>query len=635
MSFATQAEVDAGLEAYNTYLAEVWASKQAELQARLAVAAREAVEDEDRVQEVEEIEADFTAVPRLAFEGATDSAGRMKVSFALPGEGSWNLGIRARVRVLPWTSRGSILKLRIKRLRAAAELEIDRTSPIAATLVDTRVSVHLGGVRIDASNFLVRIFARGLTFLLELLEGLVERQIRNAAEDSLPDAEKVRALLDVGLASTPVEFTGTPTPLAELEDDAKAVAQRDRERHLPFDTLLNTVVSKSEPDGEAAGYIKFEDSAIWTGHFLTSEAYRHEVTGAADALENIRVGLMGLSQLIHLAGDDGLLSRVLIPFSEPALVDDLNRETAAAGHGERLFDSVDKKYRSIGHITRDQYIGAFLGAGWVALRVKDDEVSAQARDIALEMADYLVSQLFCPTEAVPDPTTKIKFTSVVYILNPVQILAILQLARHLDEDRFGETFEKFFPIWSVQWVFQWLQSIDPHDSYYKFNLEHAAALLLLTLEDNAERRAKLALGFRSVRQSVKFHANAYFNLVELAALGDDEAALSRPREEIVNETLHVISQAYQRPEFIETVDLSGDPDLDIVEIGGTARDDNRTEKVSRMPVDIVKRPGADFLWQRSPFSLRVVWGNLPLDPAMRSPNVDQTLPYWMARLMKL
>lgn len=143
------------------------------------------------------------------------------------------------------------------------------------------------------------------------------------------------------------------------------------------------------------------------------------------------------------------------------------------------------------------------------------------------MAAYLVERLFCPTEAQADPASGVKLTSTAYLLDPVQILAVLQLARHLDPARFGETFERFFPIWSVQWFFQWLQALDPHDSYFKFNLEHAAAYLLLTLEDDPERRARLALGFRAVRRIVKNHANPWFNLVELAALeGDDESPMA-------------------------------------------------------------------------------------------------------------
>ncbi len=55
--------------------------------------------------------------------------------------------------------------------------------------------------------------------------------------------------------------------------------------------------------------------------------------------------------------------------------------------------------------------------------------------------------------------------------------------------------------------------------------------------------------------------------------------------------------------------------------------------VVNMPVPVVKSPGADSLWQRSPFNLQVVWGTVPTDPAIRPPGIDVTLPYWMARSM--
>ena len=44
------------------------------------------------------------------------------------------------------------------------------------------------------------------------------------------------------------------------------------------------------------------------------------------------------------------------------------------------------------------------------------------------------------------------------------------------------------------------------------------------------------------------------------------------------------------------------------------------------PIPVVERPYEDFLWQRSPFSMK-----RDGDGSMESPGIDFILPYWMAR----
>lgn len=633
--FATQAEVEAGLEAYNRYFAEVWSSKQDEVRARLSNLSRELTRQEKRIQEIEDFTLDLESPPELRFEGATDSVGRMKVLFALPGSGAWKIRIKARMRVLPWTSEGSLLNIRIQRLRAAAEVEIDRTSPTQASLIHTRVSVKLQDIDLEAPSFLARIFARRLSFLLDLLKDLAEEQIRDVLRDSLPDAQRIRALQNLGLASEVPTYPEEPADLGEFEPQAIKISQRIFDHHLPFGTILSTLVPTNNIDGGAVGYQQFEDSATWTGHFLAAEIYRHKVTQDPQALENIRKALGGMRQLLHLTDDPGQLSRVVVPLEKTDTVQALDAECHARGQEERLFTSVDGKYRSIGHISRDQYMGAFLGIGWVALRVGDEELRAEARVIALEMVEYIISHLFCPTEAVADTDTGIKFTSCNFLLNPVQMLAILQLARRLDAKKYGALYDQLYPMWSVQWVFQWLQSLDPHHSYRKFNLEHAAALLLLALEDEPKKHTRLALGFRMVRQAVKNHANPYFDLVELETMGNNPDLLTRPREELNAEIQYLVAQSFKRAPLIEEVDLSQDSNLESVEIGGIARDDKKTRTLSRQPVYIMHRPGADFLWRNSPFNLRVAGSDPPENPAIRPPNVDLTLAFWIARKLGL
>ena len=397
-------------------------------------------------------------------------------------------------------------------------------------------------------------------------------------------------------------------------------------------------MAKDSTESDPVDFVHYGDSAIWTGHYLAAEVLRLKVSKSAVALKYAHRALDGLEALINLTGEPGHLSRVMAPVDSP-IAASLEKEAHETNHTERLFTGVwrGKKYLSLGHITRDQYAGAFLGTGLAALLLVEDEpeLAERARAIALQMTDYLVKRHFCPTEATPDPVTGTKLTSVTYLANPVQMQAILQLAKKLDPAKYADLYEDQYPTWAVNWFFSWTQILDPHDSYFKFNLEHALGLLLLMLEDDAERRAKLAFAFRIQREALKFHANAWFNEIELATLGDRPELLGRPRQDLEKETRRLVADMLERPAIMARPDFEGDPFIQPVYYLNLSSDAvKEKEKISRLPIPLKRRPGADFLWQRSPFDLESAWP-LPKTAVWRSPGVDKVLVYWFARYLDL
>ncbi len=634
MTFPTKSDVQAGLDAYNRFVARIWSSKLDEIAVRLKAEAEELVRKDHRVVSVESIDLEVTNPPRLEFDGALDRPGRLNVRFELPGAGSWTLRVRARIRPGRIFSRkGNVIEAAIERLRITASLDLDRTSPFAARYVGSEVKVELGGVKVSASNFVLKVFSTLLDFFLDILKGTIEHMARRALARNLPDVKAVRAIEALDLASEALRFSDPAPNLADLADNARNVSARIARAHTPFDTVLTTFLPRDNPDGAPVRYASFEDSAIWTGHFLIGELFRFQVSRDADALANVGKALDGLASLIHLTDDPGLLSRVQVPVTESAVVAELEAAAQAAGHGAGLFTSVDGKFRSIGQITRDQYVGAFFGAGLAAVLLEDSALRERARDITRAMAAYLIKTTFCPTEATADPTTGRKLTSASYVADPWQVLAILQAAQAIDAASFKQEFDALFPMWSIVWFFNWFDTLDPNDSYFKFNLQHSSAFLLLSLEADAERRSRLALGLQTLRSPLRFHAQAWFNLVELVTLQDSE--LSRPRAEIERETRHLIAQMFDRPAFILPADLPNDPSIQKVTYRGLSGKGN--ESIAQKVVDLPRRPGTDFLWQRSPFALQVIWKNINSleNPAMRSPNVDIVLPYWLARKIGL
>ena len=619
--FPTAEELAQGVKAYNDLLAELWKARQSEIRVRLREALGNLEMGSDRIAQVGNLRLGFSSSPALRVKVQSTSPHRERITLALPGKGSWSVSFKAMVRLL-----GDFhhIQVKVKKLRVAVSFDVARTTPIQAELVDVS-NVDVGfQIDVDGEPGL-------LGLLLDLLDGLLrplfESQARMALSNALPSIDNLRQITDLRLASkAPVIRIENP-PLERLESTARQIAQEIHDEYMPWGAVLSTRLAAAEDDAPVVSYAHYQDAAIWTGHYVAGECLRFAVTGDEEAVKHARHGLEGLHLLTRFGVDRGLLSRVAVPLDEPHL-EGVDFDMFRRGKENRLFgdEHEGRRYRSIGHITRDQYAGAFLGAGIAALRVP--ALRDLARELVLEMATYLLSKNFCPAEVRLDPVEDER-TSVTYALNPAQVTAILALARKLDPDRFTEAFERQAAAWPVQWFFNWLQTLDPNTSYYKFNLEHGLSLILAQSLKAGEERNRLLLPLRTLRQAMAHHDNAWFNLVELACCGEDPDQLSRPRQDVEREIRQQLTLWIERRRLFVPIDLSRDPDLDLVDYPGSSRGD-RPERISRQAIDIPKRPSADFLWQRSPFKLQAVQPT-PVEVGVRSPGVDFVLAYWLAR----
>src|SRR6266700_4145024 len=80
------------------------------------------------------------------------------------------------------------------------------------------------------------------------------------------------------------------------ETDALAISAAITARHLPFGTILDPIYASSTST-QIVGYTRCGDSALWTGAYLAAEAFRYKVTQSADALNNVKTALAGLTAL--------------------------------------------------------------------------------------------------------------------------------------------------------------------------------------------------------------------------------------------------------------------------------------------------------------------------------------------------
>lgn len=133
------------------------------------------------------------------------------------------------------------------------------------------------------------------------------------------------------------------------------------------------------------------DSAIWTGTFLASEAFRLRATGSPSARSRVRALVDTMHLWLNVAGEPGMLVRwakestKTFPFSIPDY--DCSATRVHCG-----VDYQGKKYDFIGHISRDQYQGVMLGLA-TAYDALDPIVDADARAIIRDDVVTIVREL--------------------------------------------------------------------------------------------------------------------------------------------------------------------------------------------------------------------------------------------------
>ena len=380
-------------------------------------------------------------------------------------------------------------------------------------------------------------------------------------------------------------------------------------RHLPYGTVVDPVYATGDPTDvpnytRVVGYNHAGDAAIWTGHYLAAEAFRYRVTGSAAARRNLQGALDGIDALASVASPTkpGPLARFYIPRDSPFLP------------GIRAIEARHRFYRGtlggepvewIGNTSRDQYSGVFFGLAVAhdmldPARADDAAARAQAADVVTRLLAFLLQT--GGNVVMPDGRV-----STTFLARPDQQLTLLQIGRHVNPERFGDAYARHrkrlagavpVPIAA--------ECLDPHGSYYKFNLDHINLYSLTRLEapTSSYRKAYLR-AFTILRGCTGSHQNAHFDMIERALRGPDAA-----RDAATKAYLGLWLRR-QRRDF--AVDLSGKY---------AACGENRACE----PVPVDERPNTDFLWQRSPFLLTAAGRG-----TVATPGIDYILPYWMGR----
>jgi uncharacterized protein (TIGR03437 family) len=377
-----------------------------------------------------------------------------------------------------------------------------------------------------------------------------------------------------------------------FESQALQISRNIQAHHLPFGTVLSPMFP-SEVSTEIVGYTRCGDSAIWTGHYLAAETFRYAVTRTPESLQAARKALQGLASLVTVTGSDRLLSRCIVRADSPFAAGPRNEER---NNGEFRGSVGGVEYFWFGNVSRDQYLGALFGLS-VAFEHLPEE-RALVRDTVTPLIERLLEKNW--SIVMPDGEV-----STVFWLRPDQQLAVLQIARQVNPERFQAAYRDLRDSAFAIGAPISLEGLDDHGSYYKFNLDAISLYSLLRLEEESSRRGDYIATYRSFRSIVVNHGNAFFNVIDRALVG--------PNPQRDAETTKLMAQWLERP----TRDFYVDVRAKYKSCG-----DDRT----CLPIPVPERVLTDFLWQRSPF-LSYGGGSGRIE----SPGIDFILPYWMGR----
>jgi hypothetical protein len=375
------------------------------------------------------------------------------------------------------------------------------------------------------------------------------------------------------------------------EAEAIAIAQNIRARHMPFGVVVDPIFAAPDSE-EIVGYTHCGDSAIWTGHYLAAEAFRYNVTGSAEALENVRTALQGITSLLAVTGTN-LLARCLVPVDSPH-AEAIIQEEAPNG----IYQNTLHGYYWIGNTSRDQYSGVFFGLSVAYDLVEDEQVRAAIVPLVTLLLDFLRGRNWFVT--MPDGRVSTTFAG-----RADQQLSLLQVGRHVNPRRFSSTYDVYRFFLASQTIVPIAFEVLDDSSYFKFNLDSINLFNLIRLE-HSSFSGIYRQTYNVLRRHTDDHGNAFFNMIDRALNGPSE-----PRD---SETRQMLDDWLLRPRRDFPIDLRGI-------YPACEAEDQACEAIP-----VVDRPRTDFLWQRSPFQL-IGHGTGRIETA----GIDYILPYWMAR----
>lgn len=575
-----------------------------------------------------------------------------RLAFRVPASGSWKFEIEATVRVKLrlWFMRPTIdipIKLKVDRITLESLTTFDiTTDPLRPTLA------QVGQPTID---FRIRLRSRNSfwNLLFRVLSPIGDRAAHRLLNDALNSSAPSLAALSgfpgpvPGDGAPPLVDSGTATPFEEIARNVDAKMVGD---HMPHDIVhyayMDTDAHSSWEDayknggtgiaGSIARYGTGGDAAIWTGHYLASQAYRYNATGGDPvALAAVRKSLDGIGKLFAVNGDTGLMARDAAPTQSQ-----IGQGIVARNYPysqRRIINGVEWIGRTGRHgITRDQYSGVVYGMSITYDLVPDPAIRAEIKRINAMILDYLIARDWIITEDRRPLDAGAGARGPVFWLGIVnQKLQYLLDGMRMNPGRgYDAEFNRTIPMVDFAWLQAWGATLGL-DHYYKYNLSHSAYYNYFRLESDQARWQTMNRAYRIMNRYVGHHHNAHFDLIH-STIDPSSRTAKFPT---VRESVRQFLQRRHRHISPPVIDLSNvvwqtftftaysNPTVAAGSIGASVG--TQTVQMPSEPLLARQRKYTkNFYWQRSPFAAASPNDG---DPKLEKHGLDVVLPYWFGK----
>jgi len=188
------------------------------------------------------------------------------------------------------------------------------------------------------------------------------------------------------IETVPIDWPDCPeiTGGVSLADKAAAFDRIAREVHLAGDGLLRNIYLTEDLQGVEM-WQHVENTILWSGIYLASQAFRYVATGEAEAQENARRVADALHKLTLVTGSRGLYGRSM---SDPSVT-----YNPVAADNPGWTDSPApgfEGWRFRNDVSKDGYAGLMFGYAAALEHFDDPALLADVRERVREIADHLI-----------------------------------------------------------------------------------------------------------------------------------------------------------------------------------------------------------------------------------------------------
>lgn len=368
------------------------------------------------------------------------------------------------------------------------------------------------------------------------------------------------------------------------------------------------------------------NTAIWTGMYLGSLAYRYSVR--QDNIDAIDKTLRGIEALFAyyqnptelkvdglvvgtVPAAPGMIPRAAAPKNSPlgqSIYPGDSHPCDTCRSREYQFTYTDRQgvqytetwvakagSANSDGITRDQFTGVLFGLRAVYDLVDDQDIKDRAKYLVQLMIDRLIADdwgLVVDRNA-PELVTTAMHAKVVW----------LTIGNHVTGGRYEQELTDAWLIGDIMWLGTAATALNPLDKYFGYNLFYTNMMSFFAIEKDPARRAKMMESVRIADYYIGHHNNGWFDLVRASYTDDpvQKAAYYIRAEELLKELLKG-GHRLLPPDYVNDYNVFVDPVNMVTVDYPLSRDVEITSTI--IPPQL--RQDEEFAWERHPYQTRIV-----------------------------